>query len=233
PAPKPSTPRPERGHPPATTAPAYPAPQAERPNANPPQESSGFQMIPAPGSPPPNARPTYGQRPMPQQTPPPAQAYRPPVNAGRPAIIQTNPAPTQSQVANAGHGRFIWPVRGNVLSGYGLKANGQKNDGLNITVSTGEPVRAAAAGEVVYAGDQVPSFGNLVLIKHTGGWVTAYAHLGRIAVSNRDQVTQGQQIGVGGQTGAVDQPQLHFEVRYAPTVKDKAKPVDPNLVLPK
>ena len=90
----------------------------------------------------------------------------------------------------------------------------------------------AADGEVVYAGDQVPSFGNLVLIKHPGGWVTAYAHMGRILVKNRDQVVQGQQIGVVGQTGQVDRPQLHFEIRYAPSPKDKAIPVDPALVLP-
>jgi murein DD-endopeptidase MepM/ murein hydrolase activator NlpD len=78
----------------------------------------------------------------------------------------------------------------------------------------------------------VPSFGNLVLIKHPGGWVTAYAHMGRILVKNRDAVVQGQEIGVVGQTGQVDRPQLHFEIRYAPSPKDKAAPVDPALVLP-
>lgn len=210
--PKPAVARPDKSRKPAP--PTYAAPQPERPAVTPPEESSGIEMVPA--------------TPAPTPTP----TYRPPAASSRPSIIQTNPAPTQSQVATAGRGRFIWPVRGNVLSAFGLKANGQKNDGLNILVTTGEPVRAAAAGEVVYAGDQVPSFGNLVLIKHAGGWVTAYAHLGRIAVSNRDQVTQGQQIGVGGQTGTVDQPQLHFEIRYAASPADKALPVDPSLVLP-
>jgi murein DD-endopeptidase MepM/ murein hydrolase activator NlpD len=93
-------------------------------------------------------------------------------------------------------------------------------------------VRAAADGQVVYAGDQVPSFGNLVLVKHDGGWVTAYAHMSRILVKNRDQVMQGQELGEVGQTGSVDRPQLHFEIRYAASPKDKATPVDPGLLLP-
>ena len=85
---------------------------------------------------------------------------------------------------------------------------------------------------MVYAGDQVPGFGNLVLVKHDGGWVTAYAHLGRVDVKMRDRVMQGQAIGQVGSTGGVSQPQLHFEVRYAPTPQDKARPIDPQLVLP-
>jgi len=86
---------------------------------------------------------------------------------------------------------------------------------------------------VVYAGDQVPGFGNLVLIKHTDGWVTAYAHLDRVSVQMRQQVSQGQELGQVGLSGGVTEPQLHFEVRYAPTPADKAKPVDPVLVLPR
>ncbi|HWW25243.1 MAG TPA: M23 family metallopeptidase, partial [Caulobacter sp.] len=97
----------------------------------------------------------------------------------------------------------------------------------------GTPVRAAAAGEVVYAGNQVPGFGNLVLVKHADGWVTAYAHLSSTEVKMRQQVAQGATLGAVGQTGGVTEPQLHFEVRYAPTPKDKARPVDPGLVLPK
>ena len=158
--------------------------------------------------------------------------YQPSATTPGRAIIQTGPAPSAADVATAGKGKFIWPVSGQVVQGFGPKADGQRNDGLNITADAGDPVRAAADGEVVYAGDQVPSFGNLVLIKHPGGWVTAYAHMGRIQVKNRDQVVQGQQIGSVGQTGQVDRPQLHFEIRYAPSPKDKATPVDPGLVLP-
>ena len=176
----------------------------------------GFETVPA--------RPTYG-------APPPRPTTTP--GATRPGqIIQTNPAPSTSDVVTAGRGVFIWPTSGKLISGFGPKPDGQRNDGLNIAGDPGDPVRSAAAGEVVYAGDQVPSFGNLVLIKHDGGWVTAYAHLGSIAVKNRDQIAQGQQIGVVGQSGAVDRPQLHFEIRYAASPRDKASPIDPMLLLP-
>ena len=208
----------------AAPAPTYGAPTAppSSPSVSspqlispPPPASQGFELNQPPA------------RPQPYQ----AQPYQPPPSQNRP-IIQTGPAPSASDVATAGKGRFIWPVAGSVIQGFGPKADGQRNDGLNITASAGDPVRAASDGEVVYAGDQVPSFGNLVLIKHPGGWVTAYAHMGRILVKNRDQVVQGQQIGIVGQTGQVDRPQLHFEIRYAPSPKDKATPVDPALVLP-
>ncbi len=162
---------------------------------------------------------------------PPSSTRTLPVPSGR-QIIQSAPPPNAAEVAAAGRGRFKWPVTGSLISGYGAKGNGQANDGLNISGAAGDPVRAAADGEVVYAGDQVPSFGNLVLVKHPGGWVTAYAHLGRILVKNRDQVSQGQQIGDLGQSGSVDRPQLHFEIRYAASAKDKAAPVDPMLLLP-
>jgi murein DD-endopeptidase MepM/ murein hydrolase activator NlpD len=165
-------------------------------------------------------------------------APKPPPPAVRPAapgpgqIIPTSPPPTQSDVVTAGRGKFLWPATGQVISGFGPKSDGQRNDGVNIAAASGDSVRSAASGEVVYAGNQVPSFGNLVLIKHPGGWVTAYAHLAGIDVKNRDQVSQGQRIGDVGQTGAVDRPQLHFEIRYAPTPRDKATPVDPMTLLP-
>ncbi|HQR90829.1 MAG TPA: M23 family metallopeptidase, partial [Caulobacter sp.] len=110
---------------------------------------------------------------------------------------------------------------------------GQRNDGVNIRANAGAPVVSAADGEIAYAGNQVPTFGNLVLVKHADGWVTAYAHLGSTDVKMRQQVSKGQQLGTVGSTGGVNEPQLHFEMRYAPTVKDKARPVDPALVLPR
>ena len=134
-------------------------------------------------------------------------------------------------IAQAGRGRFVWPMRGALVSGFG-DHGAQHNDGLDISATPGEGVHAAAGGEVVYAGNSIPGFGNLVLLKHPGGWVTAYAHLDHIDVHMRDEVAQGAQIGQAGQTGAVDRPVLHFEVRYAPQPTDKARPVDPSLVLP-
>ena len=135
-------------------------------------------------------------------------------------------------MAAAGKGLFQWPVRGPVVLAFGPIAGGQRNDGLDIGAAQGDSVRAAAAGEVVYAGNSVPGFGNMVLIRHDGGWVTVYAHLASSDVKMRQTVTQGQEIGQVGQTGGVTQPQLHFEVRYSPTVKDKVRPIDPSLVLP-
>jgi murein DD-endopeptidase MepM/ murein hydrolase activator NlpD len=141
--------------------------------------------------------------------------------------------PNDSQVSQLGRGRFIWPLRGEIISVFGPKAVGQRNDGVNISAGIGDAVRAAAAGDVVYAGDQVPGFGNLVLIKHADGWVTAYGHLSRVDVKMQQKVTQGQQIGQAGDSGGVSQPQLHFEVRYAPTPLERARPIDPTLVLPR
>ena len=160
--------------------------------------------------------------------------YAPSLGRARPATPAASGIAglTPTQIAAAGRGRFIWPLRGQLISGFGDKGTGQHNDGVDIAATPGSGVRAAAAGEVVYAGSSIPGFGNLVLVKHSGGWVTAYAHLDRIEVRMRDSVAQGDELGQAGQTGAVDRPQLHFEVRYAPDPTEKARPVDPTLVLP-
>jgi murein DD-endopeptidase MepM/ murein hydrolase activator NlpD len=212
-------------------------------------------VVPPPGPKPyPPAPSTMTTRPVtppvtkpyvpPVTTPPVAKPYTPPASTVATAkpytpstpvggMIPTNAPPTDNEVARAGAGRFVWPVMGDVVQGFGPKGGGQRNDGLNIRATSGAKVGAAANGEVVYAGDQVPGFGNLVLVKHADGWVTAYAHLSRIDVKMRDPVMQGQQIGAVGSTGGVAEPQLHFEVRYAPSPQDKARPVDPSLVLPR
>jgi murein DD-endopeptidase MepM/ murein hydrolase activator NlpD len=161
-------------------------------------------------------------------TTPPAQPGTPP-----PLAPQAAPPVTDAQISALGRGKFVWPVRGEILSEFGPKAGGQRNDGLNVQAQAGEPVRAAAPGDVVYAGDQVPGFGNLVLIKHADGWVTAYGHLSHVDVKMQQRVIQGQQIGQVGSTGGVPEPQLHFEVRYAPSPLERARPIDPRLVLPK
>jgi len=163
-------------------------------------------------------------------SPPASTAQATPYRPTAPAPEPTSASDTE--VAAAGKGLFLWPVKGDVLQRFGPLAGGQRNDGVDISGASGDPVLAAAAGEVVYAGNSVPGFGNLVLIRHDGGWVTAYAHLKSLDVKMRQTVTQGQAIGVVGQTGGVPQPQLHFEVRYAPSTRDKARPIDPMLVLP-
>jgi murein DD-endopeptidase MepM/ murein hydrolase activator NlpD len=139
---------------------------------------------------------------------------------------------SDSQILDLGRGRFIWPVRGETVLRFGSMGRDQKNDGLNIAAAEGTGVRAAAAGEVVYSGSSIPGYGNLVLIKHADGWVTAYAHLSKLEVRMKQRVGQGEEIGQVGQSGGVDRPQLHFEVRYAPDPRVKARPVDPAALLP-
>jgi murein DD-endopeptidase MepM/ murein hydrolase activator NlpD len=120
---------------------------------------------------------------------------------------------------------FAWPVSGRVISDFGATANGGKNDGINIAASMDAPIRASAAGTVTYAGNELKNYGNLVLVKHSGGYTTAYAHANRLVVSRGDFVAQGQIIGYAGQTGDVTSPQLHFEIRSATT------PVNPRSYL--
>lgn len=133
-------------------------------------------------------------------------------------------SPTRETVpppAQAGAPQFEWPVRGSVLSSFGRKPDGGRNDGINIEVRPGDSVRAAAPGQVVYAGSELAGYGQLILIRHTGGFVTAYAHNSRLLVREGDQVSQGQVIAEAGATGSVDRPQVHFEIRNGVT------PVDP------
>ena len=118
-----------------------------------------------------------------------------------------------------------WPVEGRILSRFGAKPGGRFNDGVNLAATAGAPIRAAAAGVVAYAGDAIPGFGNLVLIKHPGGWVTAYGHAEAMLVSRGSNVAAGDIIARAGATGAVTEPQVHFEVRRG------RAPVDPERVV--
>jgi len=211
-----------------TTTPAAPRPTTPAPSYNPPADTT---PAPLPTAPRPYTPPPATNYPRTPSGPVSAQPVTPPPSSGQ--IIGSSPPPTEAEITAAGRGRFVWPIQGETISDFGPKGTGQRNDGVNIRAAQGTPVRAAAAGEVVYAGNQVPGFGNLVLVKHADGWVTAYAHLSTTEVKMRQQVAQGATLGAVGQTGGVTEPQLHFEVRYAPTPKDKARPVDPGLVLPK
>ncbi len=142
------------------------------------------------------------------------------------------PALSDTQIAALAHSRFVWPVHGEIINGFGVKGLGVRNDGVDVRSPMGSVVRAAAPGDVVYAGNQIPGYGNLVLIQHADGWVTAYAHLARMSVQMRQHVDQGQEIGEVGTSGGVAEPQLHFEVRYKASAGETARPVDPLLVLP-
>jgi murein DD-endopeptidase MepM/ murein hydrolase activator NlpD len=127
---------------------------------------------------------------------------------------------------NGGAPSFRWPARGRVISGSGAMTNGQQNDGINLALPEGTPVHAAEDGVVAYAGSELKGYGNLVLIRHSNGFVTAYAHASEIMVKRGDQVRRGQVIAKSGQTGNVSSPQLHFEIRKGST------PVDPTQYLP-
>jgi murein DD-endopeptidase MepM/ murein hydrolase activator NlpD len=120
---------------------------------------------------------------------------------------------------------FRWPVHGRVISSFGARVNGQPNDGINVAVPEGTPVKAAEDGVVAYAGNELKGFGNLVLVRHANGYVSAYAHASEISVKRGDTIKRGQVIAKAGQTGNVTSPQLHFEIRKGST------PVDPTQFL--
>lgn len=120
---------------------------------------------------------------------------------------------------------FRWPVRGRVITEFGAKAGSDRNDGINLAVPEGTSVKSAEDGEVIYSGNELKGYGNLVLVKHADGWVTAYAHASELLVNKGEKVTRGQIIARAGATGSVQQPQLHFELRKG------QKPVDPTQYL--
>jgi murein DD-endopeptidase MepM/ murein hydrolase activator NlpD len=116
---------------------------------------------------------------------------------------------------------FRWPVRGRIIAGFGPKPNGQQNDGIDVAVPENTPIKAAEDGVVAYAGNELKGYGNLVLVRHPNGYVTAYAHAKELLVKRGDQIKRGEVIAKSGQSGNVDAPQLHFEVRKG------SAPVDP------
>lgn len=143
-------------------------------------------------------------------------------------VAKTGAKSTKKSVklpANAKNKRFNQPVSGKVIQKFGMTSNGTYNDGINISAKAGTPILAADKGTVAYAGSDLKGYGNLVLVRHDGGWFTAYAHADKIHVKKGDIVKLNQKIATVGKTGGVKQPQLHFEVRY------KSKPVDPSLYL--
>ncbi len=141
-------------------------------------------------------------------TPEPAKAAEDPVKSAEPAgSMQT----------------FRWPVKGRVIAGFGPKPSGGQNDGINLAVPEGTPVKAADDGVVAYAGNELKGYGNLVLIRHANGFVSAYAHASELMVKRGDTIKRGQVIANAGQTGNVTSPQLHFEIRKGSTPVDPTK----------
>ncbi|ESQ91718.1 hypothetical protein ABAC460_05100 [Asticcacaulis sp. AC460] len=236
---KPSTslPPPPLPKPKTTTTTTAPAPAVvAKPTVNPPAATTtaAADVKPAVKAPP-VATPTVAVAPVktPVVTPP---AAKPETKPATKPLSATPPPPvagfpTNAQLTQMGKGMFAWPVKGKILVPFGQLAPNVRNDGINISSAGGTNVLAAADGVVVYQGDQVRELGNTIYIKHPNGWYTGYSHLSGMNVSNNQRVTKGQVIGTVGQSGTIDQPQLHFEVRYTPST-DIARPIDPKLVLP-
>lgn len=220
PRPRPAPPAATTPPPAATTPPVVkPAPPPSRPVSRPPVTTT-------PVAPPPVVRPPV---PAPSTTTPPPRP-----SGSAPALPDDRPPTlTDADITALARGRFDWPVQGEVISDYGPKGGGRRNDGVDIAAAAGTPVRAAASGKVVYSGGDVPGFGVTVLIQHEDGWVTVYGNLQTASVRMQQSVRAGEQIGTVGASGGAPRPQLHFEVRYSPSPKYKAKAVDPALVLPR
>lgn len=148
----------------------------------------------------------------------------------RPAIARGETAPTAPiavsrdttpEPAATGDRRFRWPARGRIISEFGPKPGGAHNDGINLALPEGTEIKAVEDGTVIYSGNELKGFGNLVLVRHDDGWVSAYAHNSSLLVKRGDAVQRGQTIAKAGSSGSVSQPQLHFELRRG------NKPVDP------
>jgi murein DD-endopeptidase MepM/ murein hydrolase activator NlpD len=151
---------------------------------------------------------------IPQQSVRLAQATTKPEEAAVEAQVRTTEA-------SGALPTFRWPARGKVITGYGTLMNGKANEGINLAVPEGTPVKAAEDGVVTYSGSELKRYGNLVLVRHSNGYVTAYAHASELLVKRGDTIKRGQIIAKSGQSGEVGSPQLHFEIRKG------SSPVDP------
>jgi murein DD-endopeptidase MepM/ murein hydrolase activator NlpD len=159
---------------------------------------------------------------------PPATASRPPPAAHPPVLVRTESETAKADPLPAAlpHGaHFAWPLNGRILAGYGAAPDGSRNDGISIEAPRGAPIAAIETGTVAYAGNELRGYGNLILIKHSDGWISAYGHCDELLVKKGDQVNRGKVIAKVGATGNVSGPQLYFELRRG------KQPVDPRQFL--
>lgn len=197
----------------ASTGQGHPAPEIipldgpapAKATAPPQNETRQVAVVLKPYTPTPTVAAAPAQRPSTE--PSAAQAAR-----AEPAAAPPEASPAASGPVTRGS-HFAWPVRGRVLAGYGVAAGGSHNDGINIAAPRGTPVAAVDGGVVAYAGNELRGYGNLVLVKHANGFITAYAHCEELLVKQGDKVNRGQPIAKVGTTGGVSEPQLHFEMR--------------------
>ncbi len=155
-----------------------------------------------------------------------SSAPQPEASVQAPAPVQPRTPRPQTPEVQGPAPPFAWPHGGRIIGEFGQTGTSKRNDGVNIAAVEGDPVRAAADGVVMYAGAELKGYGQLVLVKHADGWVSAYAHNRTITVQEGARVRQGEQIATAGSTGAVETPQLHFELRRG------GRPADPIALLP-
>jgi len=183
------------------------------------------QPVPARPAPAPAAPAAAPQAAQPHTVPTTKVASAAPVQTAR--VAKEEPRTTDTVVKTAEPSgampSFRWPVKGRVIAGFGSKPNGTQNDGINLAVPEGTPIKAADDGVVAYAGNELKGYGNLVLIRHSNGFVSAYAHASELMVKRGDTIKRGQVIAHAGQTGSVTSPQLHFEIRKGSTPVDPAQ----------
>ena len=212
---KPSRPALAAGTPPVPSP--SPAVLAKGPPPNRPDaaRSDGAKPVPrrAPAS---TSASTLASRPAAESKPAPRTVAKPP-----PAPVRTALKPLPPRA-----GRFLRPVAGPVVAGFGPQPDGLHNDGINIAAARGAAVHSAEAGRVAYSGNELPGYGNLLLVRHRGGWVSAYAHNDRLLVGRGDEVQRGQRIALVGSSGRVTTPQLHFELRRQGRAVDPAPHLD-------
>jgi murein DD-endopeptidase MepM/ murein hydrolase activator NlpD len=205
---------------------AIPGASRSAPDAPPPQPKVQLAALDPAAEPPPP--PVVAMTPAPaiatapvaaaaEIIPPPSQPQQAAIAPQTASLEEAMPDQPQASLSGA----FRWPVRGRIISGFGKKPNGERNDGINLAVPEGTEVKAAEDGTIIYAGNELKSYGNLVLIRHANGWVSAYAHNGDLKVKRGQEVRRGETIAISGMSGGVTTPQVHFELR-----KD-ATPVDP------
>lgn len=197
------------------TMPANPAVASAKPVAPTPTQPSKIAAAPAPAP--------VASAPAPKLAD--AKAGKPAAEAKVETAAKVTPvADADDAPRTAGSGpQFRAPVRGRVIASFGPKPGGTRNDGVNFAVPEGTGVRAAEDGVVAYSGNELKGYGNLVLIKHSDGYVTAYAHNSELSVKKGDTVRRGQIIAKAGQSGDVSSPQLHFEIRKGSTAVDPSR----------
>ena len=216
-------------------APTYvtPAPQPAPTYVTPAPQPAPAYANPAPQPVPTYANPATANNTVSYTPPSPSKDYRPTASISRsapqvdPIVTGVTPqlSPEKPTPVRTGISEFRWPVKGRVVSSFGESVANRKNEGIDISVPEGTAVRASENGVVIYAGNEISAYGNLVLVRHDDNWVSAYAHNREFAVKKGDTVRRGQIIARSGRTGDASSPKLHFELRK------NSVPVDPKLHL--